>query len=105
MLRSVVKRGGYQDSLRLMEMYATALALPGVRDAACVMGTPRNVQLMAERGLLPKALVVGAEDLVVVVEGEEASALEAALAALFVEVGAVTGDAFAPTLANSRSLG
>jgi FdrA protein len=78
----LVKRSTYQDSLRLMEMHAAAITLPGVADAACVMATERNQQLLASRGLLPQEISAGAEDLVIVVRGEEPLALEAALRVL-----------------------
>lgn len=76
-----VRKGFYLDSVALMRMSQALAALPGVEDAALMMGSPANQQIMADAGLLAadgKAARGG--DLVVAIRAEDQGAAEAALA-------------------------
>ncbi len=48
-----VKRGMYVDSITLMQVARSLNALEGVEEAAALMATPANLQLLAEAGLAP----------------------------------------------------
>jgi FdrA protein len=79
--RTTVKRSFYQDSVALMGLARELRAGAGVREAAALMGTPANVALMADAGLLTaEAAAAGANDLVIVVRADSAPEAEAALA-------------------------
>jgi succinyl-CoA synthetase alpha subunit len=72
----------YYDSVTLMLVAKELLAMPGVQDAAVVMGTPANLALMRDAGLLTAAAEAATpNDLVVAVlaagDGEAAAALSA----------------------------
>ncbi len=62
-----------------MQLQRGLLALPGVLDSGAVMGTPANLDLLEQSGLLgPEAKAAGANDLIIVVKAEsEPQALEA----------------------------
>ncbi len=47
-----VKPSEYHDSVTLMLVAQAVLKLPGVQDAAVVMGTPANREILAAVGLL-----------------------------------------------------
>lgn len=78
-------RGAYHDSLVLMRLQRSLEELPGVHEAAAVMATPANRELLAERGLLPAEAGAGggpaarADDLLVVVRAASEAAAGAAL--------------------------
>ena len=50
-VRVTVRRSFYQDSVVLMGVALELRALPGVREAAALMGTPANHELLAAAGL------------------------------------------------------
>lgn len=79
-LRSEVRPGAYADSVVLMQLQAGLAGLDGVIDAAAVMATPANLELLAASRLLPEEPGAGADDLLLVVKAETAAAAEAALA-------------------------
>lgn len=82
-IRSTIKRRTYRDSVRLMQMYTSAKSLPGVTEAACLMGTERNKELLAANGLMvPEAASATPDDLIVVVQGEVDTAVDRALASV-----------------------
>lgn len=72
----------YFDSITLMLAAKDLLAMPGVQDAALVMGTPANLGLMRDAGLLTDAAAEATpNDLVVaVLAADEATAAAAASA-------------------------
>ncbi len=84
-----VLSGAYHDSVKLMRISAAASGKPGVRGAAALMGTPMNLEQLAESGLLSEeAKGAGPNDLVLVVDAdapetaqEELTLMEAALTA------------------------
>ena len=50
-----VRKGFYLDSVALMRLSQTLSALPGVASAALMIGTPSNVRIMDDAGLLDDA--------------------------------------------------
>ena len=50
-----IKPSEYHDSITLMLVAKALLELPGVEDAAVVMGTPANREIIAAAGLLTDA--------------------------------------------------
>ena len=86
-----VRRGFYLDSVALMQLSAELAALAAVEDAVAMTGTPSNLQIMREAGLLaPPGEAAGPNDLVVAVraagEAEAEEALARARSALAREV-------------------
>jgi FdrA protein len=79
---TLVKRGAYHDSVALLRLARALRTRPGVREAAVVMGTPANRDLLADAGLLTdEARAATPNDLVVVIEAETADGAAAAAAA------------------------
>jgi FdrA protein len=73
----------YYDSVTLMLVAKELLAMPGVQDAAVVMGTPANLALMRDANLLTAdADAATPNDLVVAVLAEDDGAAASALAAV-----------------------
>ncbi len=109
-LRCSVRSGAYHDSVVLMRLQAALAEVPGVSDAAAVMGTPANRELLAASGMLaPEVDRARPEDLLVVVKAESEAAATAALgqvdALLAVRGAAATDGAFRPrTLAAAAKL-
>ena len=108
--RCLVRSGAYHDSVVLMRLQAGLADLPGVADAAVVMGTEANRELLAASGLLvEEAARARADDLLVVVKAADAAAAEAALgrvdALLATRAAAAADGAFRPrTLASAVKL-
>ena len=76
-----VRRGFYLDSVALMRLSSDLAALAGVEDAVAMTGTPSNLDIMREAGLLaPQGEAAGPNDLVVAVRATGQAAAEAALA-------------------------
>lgn len=81
-IRAVVWRSSYQDSMVLMRVAESLRALPGVREAAALMGTPANHELLASAGLAaPEAKDAGPGDLILSVRAETEAEAQAALEA------------------------
>ena len=75
-----VRRGFYLDSVALMQISANLAALPDVEDAVAMVGTPPNLEVMRQAGLLAAAgEAAGPNDLVVAVRAADVAAAEAAL--------------------------
>ena len=75
-----VRGGFYLDSVALMQISASLAALPGIEDAVAMIGTPSNLEIMREAGLLaPSGEAAGPNDLVVAVRAGDGAAAEAAL--------------------------
>lgn len=92
--RHVLRPGAYHDSVVLMQLQAALAATPGVLDAAVVMATAANRDLLAAADLLPaEAAEAGDGDLLVVVKAEAEAAAEDALAKM--------GELLAPRRAGS----
>jgi len=75
MLANRVERGRYFDSVALMRVARRIGALPGVEDAALMIGTPANKALLAQAGLLsPEGEGAEPNDLVIAVRAAEPKA-------------------------------
>ena len=80
MVVNEVRRGFYLDSVALMRLSSDLAALPGVEDAVAMVGTPSNLVIMREAGLLASpGEAAGPNDLVVAVRAADPAAGEAAL--------------------------
>jgi FdrA protein len=78
--RSEIRPGVYHDSIVLMQLQAALAQLPGVLDAAVVMGTAQNLSLLSASDMRPDPVVeVGQDDLLVVVKAESEDAAGEAL--------------------------
>ena len=76
-----IKPSAYHDSVTLMLVAQAVLKLPGVQDAAVVMGTPANREIIAAAGLLtPEAAAARPDDLLIVIKAEDEASALAALA-------------------------
>src|SRR5262245_61075295 len=86
--RGAVRRGMYRDSVLLMRVAQDLRARDGVSQAEVLIATPSNLRALGDAALLPKEILnvhPTADDLVVVLEGQEAAvelALRDALAIL-----------------------
>ena len=85
-----VIRNCYRDSLSLMQLSARAAERPGVDAAAVVMATDGNRALLRDTGLLAGAADAGADDMLVVVRGDDSRIIEQVLAALEEELARAT---------------
>jgi len=69
-----VRRNAYVDSVSLLQVSAELLSLSGVLDAALVMATDLNRQVLHDAGLLvDDAQTAGPNDLVIAVRASDAS--------------------------------
>jgi FdrA protein len=75
-----VERGRYLDSVALMRLSRRLSALPGVEDAALMIGTPSNKALLRDAGLLgAEGEGASANDLVIAVRAADESSARRAL--------------------------
>jgi FdrA protein len=81
-IRAVLKRSFYRDSVVLMRLAEVLRARPGIREAAALMGTPANHELLDAAGLIT-AEMAGATpaDLILAVAAVDAETADAALGA------------------------
>ena len=80
-VRSRVLPAFYRDSVVLMRVADETRRRPGVREAALFMGTPANLALLGQAGLLDgEARQARPEDLVLAVAADSGDAADAALA-------------------------
>jgi succinyl-CoA synthetase alpha subunit len=78
-----IRKGAYFDSVTLMRVGTEITALPGVIDAAVVMGTKSNRAILNSSGLLSAKFDNASDtDLLVAVKGETETATQSALAAV-----------------------
>jgi succinyl-CoA synthetase alpha subunit len=78
-----IKKGAYFDSVTLMRVGKELAALPGVTDAAVVMGTKSNQAILAASGLLISQFKhAGDTDLLIAVKARTDKAAQSALAAV-----------------------
>ena len=77
-LLTLVRPSFYQDSVALLALARELRARPDVAEAAALMATPANRELLAQAGLLTaEAAAAGPNDLVVVIDATPAAALPA----------------------------
>ncbi|MDE0031173.1 MAG: acyl-CoA synthetase FdrA [Deltaproteobacteria bacterium] len=81
-----VIRNCYRDSLSLMQLSARVSETAGVDATAVVMATDGNQELLRDAGLLAGEADGGANDILVVIRGEDTRVLEAAFAGLAEEL-------------------
>ncbi len=75
-----VRKGFYLDSVALMRLSRSVAAREGVAEAALMMGTPANREIMADAGLLAAAgEAAGGGDLVIAIRAADTAAAQAAL--------------------------
>jgi len=78
--RAQIWRSFYQDSVVLMRLAEELRALPGIREAAALMGTPANHELLGTAGLATaESKAATASDLIIAVDARDEAAAEAAL--------------------------
>lgn len=71
---NLVQPNRYQDSVTLMQVAERARALAGIADAALMMGTEPNKELLQDAGLLaPEGEAAGPNDLIIALRGDEAA--------------------------------
>ncbi len=77
-----IRRNTYQDSVTLMRLSSELLGEPGIGNAALLMGTPQNIELLREGGLgAPELADVRPADLIVAVAAASEAEARAAIAA------------------------
>src|SRR6266566_5066852 len=89
-IQARIKRNTYFDSITVMKIAHTLTDREGVEDAAAIMGTEANLQLLAEAGLmLPEDLKgkAGSADVLLVVRANDEERAEAALQAAEEQLG------------------
>ena len=78
---NIVRRGFYLDSVALMRFSRAVAERDGVEEAALMMGTPANKQIMADAGLLgAEGEAAGGGDLIIAIRASTAKAGDAARA-------------------------
>jgi succinyl-CoA synthetase alpha subunit len=86
-----IKKGAYFDSVTLMRVGKELAALPGVVDAAVVMGTKSNQAILSASGLLiPQFKQARDTDLLIAVKARTEKAAQSALAAVDALLGKAT---------------
>ena len=80
MIAYEIRQGAYYDSVVLMQLQKSLVELEGVVDAGAVMATEANRDVLAASGMLPDGVTAKADDLLIVVKGENEAAAQAALA-------------------------
>lgn len=70
----------YRDSVSLMQLSDKIARMPGIRQASAIMGTENNIALLVEGGLLKQAIAPTPNDLLLVIEGDDPQAVQAAIA-------------------------
>lgn len=75
-----IRSGAYYDSIILMQLQRSLSEEPGIIDAGVVMGTNANKEVLAQSGMLAlEAEAAGANDLIIVVSGNDDTSAQAAL--------------------------
>ncbi|MDR4988443.1 MAG: acyl-CoA synthetase FdrA [Bacteroidales bacterium] len=83
MLKGVLKKGQYYDSVTLMLATRELVGMPGVRDASVVMATKENLSILRQAGLLPEGLESASDnDLLIVVEAGDVPEADGAINAV-----------------------
>ncbi|MCI8511484.1 MAG: acyl-CoA synthetase FdrA [Lachnospiraceae bacterium] len=94
MLKTIIQKGNYHDSVVLMLLTNHISAIPGVKRASVMMATPANKDIYRQSGLeTGELLKAGANDLVIVADVDEETCMEtiAAETASFFQKQAETG--------------
>lgn len=76
-LKTVIKKDMYKDSVALMLLNNKVNALPEVKVASIMMATPANKDMFKESGLLTEEVEkAGANDIAIVIDLEDSANLE-----------------------------
>ena len=88
MKKNLVKENAYYDSVTLMLISSRVMSLPGIENAAVMMGTDQNKDLMLESGLIDEDIAkrVTANDMVIGILGESEEAIDKAFEAVETEL-------------------
>ncbi len=79
-IKTEIRSGAYYDSVVLMQLQRSLSEQPGVLDAGVVMGTDANKDVLAQSNLLVDEVKgAGANDLIIVVKGEDEPSAQTAL--------------------------
>ncbi len=82
MIKTIIKKGAYYDSVSLMQVAKKLNTLEGVIDSAVVMATKENKGIIKASGLLtPEILKAGDSDLAIAVSAKTPAAADAAFKA------------------------
>jgi FdrA protein len=82
MLRTVIRKNSYQDSITLMLLTKNIAALEGVAKVSVMMGTPANKDILAAGGLgTPELAGAGPNDIALVMDLDDEKRVETVLAA------------------------
>jgi len=79
LIKAHVKRNTYFDSITLMKIARSLTDMPGIEDAAAIMATEPNLQLLADAGLTPPEVKANPADVLLVVRASDEATAEAAL--------------------------
>jgi FdrA protein len=84
MIHNVIKHNAYFDSVTLMLFSSKLGGISGVQEAAVMMGTDHNIELMKSSGILSKELAskVTANDLVIGIKAETQEVIDLAIKTL-----------------------
>ncbi|NNE81338.1 MAG: acyl-CoA synthetase FdrA [Silicimonas sp.] len=99
---NIVRRGTYLDSVALMRLSRGIAAMPGVEEAALMMGSPANIEIMTDAGVLSDAgRSAGGGDLVIAIRAESEAKAKGALTEAEAQLDAPSsgdgsGEAWAP---------
>ncbi len=74
-----IRKGFYLDSVALMRLSREIAAAPGILEAALMMGTPSNLAIMRNAGLLDGDIAAQGNDLILAVRAENEQSARAAL--------------------------
>lgn len=70
-VKTLLRRNEYKDSVQLMQAASTAMGLDGVITASLMMGTPNNKKILEESGLLTSEVnEASPKDIIISVEAE-----------------------------------
>jgi FdrA protein len=79
-VKGILKKGEYYDSVTLMLVQKDVLNIPGVEDAAVVMGTLQNKSILENSGMLLEEFKNATDaDLLIAVKGKDDEVVEKAL--------------------------
>ena len=80
MIRTEIRKGFYLDSVALMRAARSIAELPGIEDAGMMIGTPANMEILREAGLLDEAgAQAGPGDLIIALRARNSAAAVAAM--------------------------
>ncbi len=83
LIKTVIKRNSYLDSIFLMNVAKEVMKIEGVRDAILLMGTDMNKTVLKEvGGLTPEAMAASPNDLIISLDLEDENISNAVLARL-----------------------